>query len=312
MTQRSACCLMAVAMVAGCSGVVDSLDCSGIGTVRGRYDDVNIGRIELRYGAAWGSADAGYTVVLADHPGYAEALQRSAHPLSDSERAAELLGLVVLGADYSPAGDFVAYFAWGEGSSRGTGGEYRGDLRVDEKGCARGEVKLYGDNRAVFALPLWRPDNAQLYAQGPEDAHAPFAVTGGVAPPGSDDPLQAWAAVHAQLMHPHPGEALLALGLSVPVAEHLANDPSALATLERLRTQCPDPARATLNEYSEVEGPSSPAPDITLSGWVSTELDAGGLRLRQCSVNERNGQSVEQCWPLKKDCRRAPLWRPDN
>ena len=81
-----------------------------------------------------------------------------------------------------------------------------------------------------------------------------------------------------------------------------------LATLERLRTQCPDPARARLNEYGAVEGPSNAAPGILLSGWVTTERDEGGLRIRHCSVNARNGESVEQCWPLKADCRQAPLW----
>lgn len=313
MILRASAWLAALALLAGCSAA-DQLDCSGIGTVHGQYRDVNIGNAELRYGAAWGSAELGHAVVLSDHRGYAEALQRSARPLYDSERAAELLDLVVVGANYDPAGNFVDYFAYGKGgvSSRGSGGDYGGSLHVDAEGCARGNVALYRDRAAVFALPRWRPESARLYAQGPEGGASDARLDGGIAPPDADDALAAWAALHAQLMHADPGQALLALGLSVPVAAHLANDPVALATLERLRTQCPDPARARLNEYGEVEGPSTAAPDITLSGWVTSELDENGLRIRHCSVNQRNGESVEQCWPLHTDCRQATVWQPSG
>lgn len=311
MSMRAAALPVALALLAGCSAA-DQLDCSGIGTVHGQYRDVNIGSAELRYGAAWGSAELGHSVVLSDHRGYAEALQRSARPLADSELAAELLGIVVIGANYDPSGDFVDYFTYGKGRSSGSGGGYSGSLRVDADGCARGNVALYRDNAAVFALPRWRPENASLYTQGPEGGGATATDDGGVAPPDSDDPLQWWATLHAQLMRADPGEALLALGLSAQVAAHLATDPVALATLERLRTQCPDPARARLNEYGEVEGPSTAANGITLFGWVTTDLGEGGLTIRHCSVSQRNGEAVEQCWPLTADCREAPLWKPSS
>lgn len=311
MILRASAWLAALALLAGCSAA-DQLDCGGIGTVYGQYRDVNIGNAELRYGAAWGSAELGYGVVLSSHRGYAEALQRSARPLFDSERAAELLGLVTVGAVYDTGGDFVSYFASGKGSSRGTSSGYSGSLVIDDEGCARGNFSLYDDRNAVFALPQWRPENVRLYAQGPEGGEVSTSQAGGIDPPDTDDPLQVWAALHAQLVHPDPARGLIALGLSVPVAEHLANDPAALRALERLRTQCPDPARAKLNEWGEVEGPSTAAPDITLSGWVSTEIDEGRLRLRMCSVSTRNGESVEQCLPLQDDCRQAPLWRPDS
>jgi hypothetical protein len=297
------------ALLTGCSAA-DQLDCSGIGTVHGQYADANLGRAELRYGAVWGSAEAGHSVVLSGHQGYAEALQRSARPLVDSALAAELLGIVVIGANYDTSGDFVDYFTYGKGRSSGSGGGYSGSLRVNAEGCARGNVALYRDNAAVFALPRWRPENARLYTQGPEGGGATATVEWGVAPPDSDDPLQWWATLHAQLMRPDPGEALQALGLSPPAAAHLASDPVALATLERLRTQCPDPSRSRLNEYGEVEGPSTAAAGITLFGRVTTDLGEGGLTVRHCSVSRRNGEAVEQCWPLNADCREAPLWKP--
>jgi hypothetical protein len=56
------------ALLTGCSAA-DQLDCSGIGTVHGQYADANLGRAELRYGAVWGSAEAGHSVVLSGHQG---------------------------------------------------------------------------------------------------------------------------------------------------------------------------------------------------------------------------------------------------
>ncbi len=313
-----------------------SLSCEGEGEgqAQGGYDDANSGAGQFRYGAAWThgtdeaepSADGmlslldplRHSVVLTDERGFAEAMRASADPERDVWILGDLFNANRIRVEYDADGKAVAYQL--DTAHRGSStvppdapNFGKGRLAIDEAGCVRGGFRFDFRREAQFALPLWRSDAAAWFAQSPEagveDGHAAEPPRPA---PQPDDALAQWAQVHAQLMLENPAHALLALGLTPSAATVAAEFPQVRATLERLRTQCPDPARSRpepqFHAFGEIVGVASPAPEIELAGTVRTQAVDGAAVLQQCYVTGRNGQPVEQCWPMQSDCRTAKVW----
>lgn len=300
------CLALAGLLAAGCSGPSASLDCSGAGEVSGSFRETNSGALIFRHGAAWQEPDGAYSVLLSDDPVLADTARAAAAPEYETALAADMLGALVVGYRFAPDGTYREYITFGSSVSRGWSSTDRGRLDVHDDGCVRGDVSLDDYGAGGFALPLARPEHEAAWPgldveidTRPEPAPADPAH----APP-PEDPLAQWTAVHAQLSAADPAHALQALNLSPGAAAVLARDARIRAVLDRIRRQCPDPATARLDEYGDVGGPSEPAPGIVLEGTALTSLADTGPFLRLCYVMARNGESIEQCFPLSEDCSR--------
>jgi hypothetical protein len=295
--------LLATAGAIGASGCNNSpssvFDCSGKGEVRGRFSETNSGEIEFRHGVVSGNAASGYTVLFTDDALLADALRASPYPVDEVEPVARLLGELVVGYTFDADGSLREHLTRGLSTSSGSGGNDKGKITVDDKGCARGDVRLQYYGSGFFALPL--PKRAAGEAR--TDVEPSSSST------RHEDPLLRYADTHARLVDRHPVIPFETLGFSTRVATVLSADPRALAALERVRTQCPHPARTSLNEYAEVVGPAEPAPGIVLSGTAVTSLHGGQPTLDNCYVMQRNGEYIDQCWPFTTDCIKVPLYQ---
>jgi hypothetical protein len=258
------------------------------------------------------NADGSYEVLFSDDAAVLGALRASPHPGHEAQQLGEMLGAFLVGFRYNAEGDYTERFTVGTAQSRGWSGADHGHIEVDEAGCARGYATLDADDWGKFAVPLQRPALlGALLEQGVETGAAAGDDTASKDPPVAasgllleEDALARWRLLHARLHALHPTEALQALGLSWPLAEQLAGEPRALAALQRVRSQCPG-ADAQLDEYGDVVGIAEPRQGVQLLATVQTFLaDDGEVMLHTCYVTDRNGQSVEQCWPLSADCSR--------
>ena len=306
--------VIGVGLAAGlgsCAPSTAFLDCSGAGEVAGEFADINSGALRFQHGLAWINADGTYDVLFSDDAALLTALRASPYPGHEAQQVGEMLGAFLVGFRFAADGGYTERFTVGTSQSRGWSGADRGHIEVDEAGCARGYASLDADDWGKFALPLQRPAAiGALLEQGVEagavdrgDAatdDAPVAESGLLL---EEDALARWRLLHARLHALHPIEAMQALGLSWPLAEQLAGEPRAVAALQRVRGQCPDADHAELDEYGDVVGVAEPRPGVRLQATVQTFLaDDGEVMLHTCYVTARNGQSVEQCWPLSADC----------
>jgi hypothetical protein len=305
--------LFTTALIGGCSRQLSStMDCSGGGAVRGQYDNVNDGKLEFKLGAAWRNDGGGFTVMFTRDPVLATALRASPDPDSEAARLGQVLGELLVGLQYHPDGKFEQRITRGTSTSSGWSGDDEGSAAMDEQGCLRGDVKLSGYGFAHFALPLLAPEKiAASIGSGVEvDSRtqpSPTAVVDGEA-----DALKRWSAAWTRLNEAHPVTALQAMGFSSPVAAALADDKRALATLKRMRGQCPQASTAGLNEYGEVVGDSHPRPDMVLNGTGTASISPWGGVIDNCYVMKRNDQYIDQCWPLSQDCASTPLYPPGS
>lgn len=308
-------CVLGLALAAGLGGCAPStafLDCSGVGEVAGEYAEINTGALRFRHGLAWINPDGTHEVLFGDDAALFAALRASPYPGYEAQQLGEMLGAFLVGFRFDADGDYTERFTAGTAQSQGWSGADRGHIEVDQGGCARGYATLDADDWGKFALPLQRPALlGAMLEQGVEAGAADGRHTADDAPRVAEsglrleeDALARWRLLHARLHGLHPAEALQALGLSWPLAEQLAGEPRALAALQRVRSQCPG-ADARLDEYGSVVGEAEPQPGVRLLATAQTFLaDDGAMVLHTCYVTERNGQSVEQCWPLSADCSR--------
>jgi hypothetical protein len=286
------------------------MDCSGTGEVAGSFSEINSGSLTFEHGLAWREADGAYSVLFTDDAVLAEAGRASSDPEYETGHVATMLGELVVGYRFDADGSYRERITLGSSTSRGSSGADSGRIALQTDGCVRGDVHLdyYGDGS--FALPLIQPEqNRRMHGQAlevdsrPEPAPPARAFTADKVP-SDEDPLEQWRAVYIQLSASHPAEAMGALNFSPGVAVRLATDARARAALERVRSQCPDPARATLDEYGDVVGEARPAPGIVLEGTALTSLSETGAFLRLCYVMKRNGEYIDQCFPFSEDCSR--------
>ena len=298
--------LLALAsLLAGCGQPSDVLDCSGDGTARGSHDEVNSGKLEFKHAVAFALGD-GYTVIFSDDPTLAELMRHSPSPEHEVALAGAMFDRLLVGFRFDGHGQLTGHLTLGNSTSWGTDGSDRGAMTADADGCARGDVRRKYHGNAYFAVPLAHPEK-----RGAGLAVEYGAASNAAIPALPDDDLLArWRAAHARLTDLHPVTAVQALGFSAPTAVVLAADPRMQDVLERVRTQCVDPAQATLNDYGEVSGPSPSRDGFVFQSTVVTESSNDGEFLANCWVMQRNDEALEQCWPLKTDCRKAPAYVP--
>lgn len=287
----------------GCGKPSSVFDCGGDGEARGKFSEGNTDTLTFKHGVVWGSAEQSYRVVFSDDAVFADAMRASTDPAREAPLAAQLLGILVIGFDFDPSGSYRQYFTLGTSTSSGFSGGDNGKISIDAKGCARGDVKLAQDGSGYFALPLKPPATTQHVEVG---GSADTAQSAGV-----DDLLQRYAATHARLNDRHPVIPFEALGYSGASATILSSDKRAKAALLRILAQCPNPAKTSLNEYAEVVGTVEPFPGVVLSGTAYASQHAGGPVLDNCYVMQRNGEYINQCWPLTTDCTTTPLYKTD-
>lgn len=294
-----------IALLGGCGTPSDVLDCSGHGTARGSHDEINSGKLDFKEAVAF-ALDGGYTVIFTDDATLAELMRQSPSPEYEVARAGAMYDRLLVGFRFDGHGQLTEHLTLGNSTSSGTDSSERGAMTADTDGCARGDVRRKFHGNAYFAVPLAHPDR-----RGAELAVEQGAASNAAIPATSDDDLIArWRDAHARLTNLHPVTAVQALGFSASAAQVLAADPRSQDARERVRTQCVDPAQATLNEYGEVVGPS-----ISHKGWVFqstvvTESSNDGEFLANCWVMQRNDEALEQCWPLNTDCSKVPRYDP--
>jgi hypothetical protein len=306
--------LLAAAVIGGCGGQLSStMDCGGEGAVRGKYENVNDGKLEFKQGVAWRNDAGSYTVLFTGDPVLAKALRASPDPDSEAARLGQVLGELLVGLQYHPDGKFEQRITRGTSTSSGRSNRDEGHAAADAQGCLRGDVKLSGYGFAHFALPLLAPEKIAATIGGGVEADSRAQQP--LAPASVDDEADAltrWSAAWTRLNEVHPVSALQAMGFSSPVAAALADDKRALAALKRMRGQCPEASTASVNEYDEVVGDSHPRPEIVLNGTGAASIGPQGGVIDNCYVMKRNDQYIDQCWPLSQDCTSTPLYNPDS
>lgn len=299
-----------VFLLAGCGGPAGWLDCSGAGEVDGNFRETNSGALTFKHGLAWRGPDGGYSVLFTDDPLLAEAGRFSPDPERETNLAAGMLGALIVGYRFKPDGAYREHFTMGSSTSSGWSGADIGRISLQDD-CLRGDVRLDHYGAGAFALPSIHPEqNLAMLGETleidtrPEPTASPAPLQSGAAPT-IEDASTAWVAVHAQLMATDRAVALQALDFSPLVAARLAQDARIGAALDRVRSQCPDPASARLDEYGDVVGESRPAPGIVLEGTALTTAVGTDAVLRLCYVMKRNGEYIDQCFPLTEDCSKA-------
>ena len=292
-------------LLTGCGQPSDALDCAGHGTARGSHDEINSGKLDFKHAVAYALGD-GYTVIFTDDATLAELMRQSPSPEHEVALAGAMFDRLLVGFRFDGHGQLLQHLTLGNSTSWGSDGSERGAMIASTDGCARGDVRREHHGNAHFAVPLAHPER-----RGAELAVEYGAATNASKPDAPDDDLLArWRAAHARLTGLHPVTAVQALGFSASAAAVLAADPRTRDALERVRTQCVDPAQATVNEYGEVTGPSPSHEGFVFQSTVVTETARDGEYLAHCYVMQRNDEALEQCWPLKTDCRRVPASVP--
>lgn len=295
--------ILMLPFLGGCGKPSSVFDCSGDGEARGKFSEGNAGALTFKDGVVWGNAEQGYRVVFTDDTVFADAMRASPDPSREAPLAAQLLGILVIGYDFDPSGDYRQHFTQGTSTSSGFSGGDKGKISIDAKGCARGDVNLAHGGSGYFALPMKAPSSTQALEVGGSADNAQGAEM--------DDPLQRYAATHARLSNRHPVIPFEALGYSGSSATILSSDKRAKAALLRILAQCPDPAKTSLNEYAEVVGTAEANLGVVLSGTAVTSQQSGGPVLDNCYVMQRNGEYIDQCWPLTTDCTTTPLYKAE-
>jgi hypothetical protein len=292
-------------LLAGCGQPSGMLDCSGHGTARGSHEEINSGQLEFKHAVAF-ALGSGYTVIFTDDATLAELMRASPSPEYEAALAAAMLDRLLVGFRFDAQGQLLEHLTLGNSTSSGTDGSDRGAMTADTDGCARGDVRRKYHGNAYFAVPLAHPEKrgAALAVEYGDATNAAMPAS------PDDDMLARWRAAYARLTDLHPVTAVQALGFSAPAAAVLAADPRTAAVLERVRTQCANPARATLNEYGEVAGPSLSHDGFVFQSTVVAETAQDGAYLANCYVMHRNDEALEQCWPLKQDCSKVPAYVP--
>jgi hypothetical protein len=296
-----------VLTLAGCAGPAADMDCSGEGSVRGEFSEINTGAFTLRHGLAW-RGEGGYIALFTPGQGSARALLLSPAPEREAETVMQLLGESLLQIDFDESGRYRRFHAIGRGSISGWSSDHRASLSVDTGGCARGRVDVSSYGSVEFALPLHAPGAALAALQQPLEAGSTALpepeppATNAPGAPGLDDPQAAWAWVHARLDPARPLPAFATLGLSPLVAQSLAGEPRAIAALERLRSQCPDPASARPGGYFNVEGEASTRAGKRLAGDAQLADGVDGPQLVHCRVLRLVGERWHECEPIQQDC----------
>ena len=293
--------------LAGCGQPSDMLDCSGHGTARGSHDEINSGQLAFKHAVAFALGE-GYTVIFTDDATLAELMRQSPSPEHEVARAGAMFDRLLVGFRFDGHGQLTEHLTLGNSTSWGTDGNDRGAMTANTDGCARGDVRRKYHGNAYFAVPLAHPEK-----RGAELAVEYGAATNAAVPYAPDDDLiTRWHAAHDRLTGLHPVTAVQALGFSASAASVLAADPRTQDALERVRTQCADPTKATLNEYGEVVGPSIAHEGNVFQSTVVTEASNDGEFLANCYVMHRNDDALEQCWPLNTDCSKVPAYVPGS
>ncbi len=309
---RNSLLVLLMVAISACGDSSSTMDCRGKGEVSGGYQNSNDGALEYGFGLAWRASDGGYRVLFTRDALLADALRASPAPDAESHRVGQLLGELLVSLEFHADGNYHQRVTQGTSMSSGWSGADRGRISIDGDTCLRGDVKLDHYGSAHFALPLLpiREDQNAASTEVERDTRpAQNSAPSRVGTP--EGALHIWQKAYARLHEPHPVSALQAAGFSAAVATVLAGDKRVKTVLARLRGQCPDPASANVNEYGEIVGTSHPTPDITLSGTGIASIAAKGAQIDNCYVMQRNGQSIDQCWPLTTDCTTAPLYDPN-
>ncbi len=281
------------------------LSCEGSGQVQGALDDVNMGSQRYQAGVAW-RFKAGIVVLLTQHRAFARTLAASADIDRDLYILHPMFNAAFTQVWLPESGGTPQHNVVTGPHKGGSGfGGMHGSFSIDQNDCVRGTWKYQSSGEASFALPLWNAQTAALFAQTPEAEGAKVEAPAPAARPALKETREAeWAEVHAFLMQPDPSRALLALGLTESAAAAAAQEPQALAALERLRSQCPAPERAE-ETITWVAGEARPAPGIVLESQVITAEVADAAALRLCEVSAVNGVELrENCEPIRRDCSR--------
>lgn len=294
-------------LLAGCGQPSDVLDCAGTGTARGYYDEINSGKLDFKYAVVFPNGE-GYTVIFSDDVVLADTMRHSPDPEHEGTLAATMFGRLLVGFRFDASGDLTEYLTRGSSTSSGTAVSGGGHLSIDETGCARGDIHQFYNGAGFVATPLSHPEK-----HGDALAIEYAAATNAAIPAAPDDDLLIrWRSAYARLAGPHPISAIQALGFSESAANVLAGDPRTQDVVERMRTQCADPATATLNEYGEVVGPSPRHDGFVFQSTISTATASDGEFIDNCYVMQRNDEALEQCWPLQTDCSKVPRYRADE
>ncbi len=311
-------------LICGCGGTSGGMDCSGAGSVRGSYSEINSGTLKFAHGLFWGDDAIGYKVLFTDDPLLGEALRASPDPGREAPMAARMLQVLLVGYEFGPDGKYRQHFTLGTGTSSGWSGADIGAVKIDSEGCARGDVQLDHLGDGHFALPLLHPEHiaAALNTDVEIGGASPGVATaaGGSGRDDAVDMLKTWRAAYTRLHDAHPASALQALGFSAPVASGLAAHPGAKKSVERMRSQCPDPATTSLNEYGEVIGEARatlvaantevPTGVVVLSGTAMASTGGDGAVIDNCYVMKRNDEWIDQCWPISTDCTTSKRYEP--
>jgi hypothetical protein len=304
--------VLLVLLIGGCGQTGSSMQCTGNGSVRGSYQNTNDGALSFDYGVAWRTEDGGYRVVFTDDAKLAEALRASPAPDREMHRLGQMLGELLVGFEFHADGKYYQRITQGSSTSSGWSGGDVGAAKLDKEGCLRGDVTLDSYGGGHFALPLLSASNAtassntQIQRDTRQQKNVDRART-----EETQDPLSIWQKAFARLTQPHPAVALQALGFSAPSASVLADDKRIKPVLARLRGQCPDPHTANANEYGEIIGAAHPKAGVVLSATGVASIGPDGAAINNCYVMQRNGQSIDQCWPLTTDCTATAFYQPD-
>lgn len=300
-----------ILLIAACSPAAH-FDCSGEGTAEGEFIDANYGELIFRHAIVLPMTDDGHTVLFTDDATLLAAMRASRDPLVEGTLAAQALGKHMVGFQYDRYGDYKQRIVVGNQSGSGWSGADRGSIRIEADGCARGYAQLDGKDWGTFAVPLWRdPGDVSVEPGGtpPPTEIVPEAPLEATETSEADAELALWRLAWTRLHLPEPALALEALGLGPGPAAVLAGDARGLATLARMRQQCADATTALWDgSYGEVVGNSPTVDGVAFWATVRATADGPGARIANCYVMERNGQSLEQCWPLQQDCRYTKVW----
>ncbi|MFA5938230.1 MAG: ankyrin repeat domain-containing protein [Sinimarinibacterium sp.] len=278
------------------------MSCSGEGSARGHYGEVNFGELDLDY-AVVSASEGGHVVIFSDDPTVAAAMRSSPEPETEGPLAAAIFGRRLLGVRFDGDGEAFEFLersnSW---KWDGSGNFAQGQVRIDRHGCARGGVRIARHGVGRFAVPLHGPQGLVSQERSQAGSH----------PESRDaDPLALWSEAHARLMDPDAVTAIQALGFSEPAAAVLAEDPRMAAVLKRMRTQCTDPAQARFDGFGDIEGRSPSDNGVVFRSQVKARATVSGAVIDRCSVMERTfgelWNQTDQCWPLMEDCSVVPV-----
>ncbi len=285
---RSAATIWALLALGGCA-VQDPNETR----VSGTWEEIDTQSFRVSHGTAWRYGNGPVTIAASPDAVLIEALASDPDPQSDAVWMAEGLGaqLLLHEADNNPTYPAGKTTIAGPHSMGTQSSDSTLDLDLSEN---RARGRLVNDYiKLEFNVPL-----RVLPPTPPKSDH--WATV------GDEFWVGHYTRLYASIQAGDTSEALRLMGLPTASAQLLAADKRIYTMLKRLHDYCPDPTQL-------IKEPGYPGEIIGLSRrgehgvfrgyvWFHGGDDLEIPTFLNCSITERDGESIEQCLAMQKDC----------